>query len=167
MSTCRKTPVKTINLEMNLSRWCGATMESFTIQAKSGTRLYWRRALDALEMEMIEEDVFQTNTSMDNPFNEFVSGRSHKPAMDQGSHERQLTRRVVRQLQQIAQDMGVLGRGSQGEPPRRGTEDYFPELLELKWPPDSRLVERDCTCDMWDRIRCKSVVYRTRLVALR
>jgi hypothetical protein len=145
-------------------------------------RAYRRRALEALEMEVIEEDVFQTmlrrtpkaneDTSMDNPFNEFLFGRSHKPAKDQGSHERHLTRRAVRQLQQIAQDMGVLGRGLQGEPPRRGNtidweEDYFPELLELKWPPDSRLVERDCTCDMWDRIRCKSFVHRTRFVASR
>jgi hypothetical protein len=49
-------------------------------------RAYRRRALEALEMEVIEEDVFQTmlrrtpkanvDTSMDNPFNEFLFGRS-------------------------------------------------------------------------------------------
>lgn len=58
---------------------------------------------------------------------------------------------------QIAQAMGVVGTGLRGEATRadaRWDDDFFPELMELKWPPEGRLVERDCTCDMWDRIRC-------------
>lgn len=129
-------------------------------------RAYRKRTLDALGMEVVEEDVFQTmlrrtpkphDESTDNPFNSFF-GSGNKP-----SAEHEMTRRAVRQLQQIAQDMGVLGSGLQGEPRHRGQtdnweDDFFPEMLELKWPPDGRLVERDCTCDMWDRIRCKSTV---------
>jgi hypothetical protein len=143
-------------------------------------RAYRKRALKAIGMEVIEEDVFQTmlrripkgnvDTSKDYPFNGFLFGGSNKPAKDQASHDRQLTRRAVRQLQQIAQDMGVLGRGLQGETPRRGNameweDDFFPEMLELKWPPDGRLVERDCTCDLWDNIRCKSILYALHLLS--
>jgi hypothetical protein len=154
-----------------------AAEEGYVWSEDPQERAYRRRALDGLGMEVVEEDVFQTmlvrrkfkanveTHGKDNPFNEFLFGRSHKPAKDQNSHERQLTRRAVRELQQIAQDMGLLGRGLQGEPShyRRGgntvewEDDFVPELFELKWPPDGRLVERDCTCDMWDRIRCKYI----------
>lgn len=132
-----------------------------------------RRALRALGMEVVEEDVFQTMLmrtpkaveDTENPFSFLFggSGGTNKPGkagQKAKSEEERMTRRAIRQLQQIAQDMGLLGKGLTGEP-RRGSsatnwvEDFFPEILELKWPPEGRLVERDCTCDMWDRIRCK------------
>jgi hypothetical protein len=54
--------------------------------------------------------------------------------------------------------MGILGIGLAGERSfSEWNEDFFPEMLELKWPPEGLLVERDCTCDMWDRIRCKCI----------
>lgn len=127
-----------------------------------------RRALKALGMEVVEEDVFQTMLlrtpkgadDTDNPFSFLfgaATGKHHN--RKKAETEEQLTRRAIRQLQQIAQDMGLLGRGLAGEPKRGNSpdnwvEDFFPEILELKWPPEGRLVERDCTCDMWDRIRC-------------
>jgi Carboxylesterase family len=129
-------------------------------------RAYRRRALKALGLEVVEEDVFQTvlkrqkkePSEPENPFNSFLFGSGHKGREEsRRSEDVELSRRAIRQLQQIAQDMGVLGTGLHGEPAHRRTtdweEDFFPEILELKWPPEDRLVERDCTCDMWDRIR--------------
>lgn len=129
-------------------------------------RTYRKRTLDAIGMQIVEEDFFHTmlewkanphDESMDNPFNGFLFGSGGKTSKEDPDHE--LTRRAVYQLQQIAKDMGVLGRGLQGEPRRGKTfdweDDYFPSMLELKWPPRGLQVERDCTCDMWDRIRCK------------
>jgi len=126
-------------------------------------RAHRRRALEALGMEVVEEDVFQTmlrrkssgSDDADNLFNNLFGNKGKD-----GSRER-MTRRAKRQLQEIAQDMGVVGTGLRGEQRRRfqsvdlWADDFFPEILELKWPPEGRLVERDCTCDMWDRIRCK------------
>jgi carboxylesterase type B len=134
----------------------------------SDERMYRRRALIALGMEVIEEDVFQTMLrrikfveEADNPFHNFLLriARNQAKGGRKGGKEKHL-RRAVRQLQRIAQDMGFIGTGLQGEPRRSNApvsdywEDaFFPEILELKWPPEGRLVERDCTCDMWDRIR--------------
>jgi hypothetical protein len=93
----------------------------------------------------------------DNPFHAFLQRLSGSSQQNRKGGKEKHMRRAIRQLQQIAQDMGFIGTGIQGEP-RRGTvadyweEAFFPEILELKWPPEGRLVERDCTCDMWDRI---------------
>lgn len=43
-------------------------------------------------------------------------------------------------------------------------DDFFPQFLELQWPPEGRLVERDCTCDFWERIRCKFMLVTVVLV---
>ena len=87
-------------------------------------------------------------------FESVFFGNNAQPGRSKDSKR---TRRAIRRLQQIAQDMGVIGRGLKGEPQRGKTtsweEDFFPEILELKWPPEGRLVERDCTCDFWDKIR--------------
>ena len=131
-----------------------------------------RRALKAMGMDVVEEDVFQTMLTRtpktgedgDNPlaFLFGSSGGKSPPQYHNKNNEEKLTRKAIRQLQQIAQDMGLLGRGLKGEPSRGQSayweEEFFPEMLEIKWPPEGRLVERDCTCDMWDRIRCKFVV---------
>jgi len=159
-----------------------AAIEGYLWSEDPQEQAFRRRALRALGMEVVEEDVFRTMLLRtpkspedgDNPFR-FLFGKggagggvggNSKPKNKQGkdySDEERMTRRAIRQLQQIAQDMGLLGKGLQGEPRRGGrhvadhwVEDFFPEIMELKWPPEGRLVERDCTCDMWDRIRCKS-----------
>uniref|UniRef100_A0A7S4IA79 Uncharacterized protein n=1 Tax=Odontella aurita TaxID=265563 RepID=A0A7S4IA79_9STRA len=75
----------------------------------------------------------------------------------------------AREAIRAALEWGVLGSGLRREAPVSGngggggeatgaadlppTEDFFPELLELSWPPEGRLIEKDCTCDLWDRIR--------------
>jgi len=91
----------------------------------------------------------------------FLFGNAESPSRQKtasGSGGKKMSKRAIRQVQQIAQAMGVAGTGLRGEPTRAGArwdDDFFPEMLDLKWPPEGRLVERDCTCDMWDRIRCK------------
>lgn len=128
-------------------------------------RAYRRRALEAIGMEVVDEDLFQTmlrrtakgNTEMENLFHTLFFG-PQKPKEEPSPDDR-LTRRARLQLQQIAQDMGVLGTGIIGESRNSRhnvdswEEDFFPEMLELKWPPEGRLIERDCTCDFWYKIR--------------
>jgi hypothetical protein len=145
-------------------------MEGFVWSDDPEFLMYRRRALKALGMQVVEEDVFRTmlrrtaraNEEVDNPFN-MLFGAGQKSKSKETGSQRRMSRAAKRQLQQIAQDMGVLGTGLRGEPMRNGygdmwEEDFFPEMLELKWPPEGRLIERDCTCDMWERIRCKSDV---------
>ena len=158
------------NIDEDFASVDDAVPEGITWSADPEERMYRRRALAALGMEVVEEDVFQTmlrrttkGLQDDNPFNNLFFGSSKS---DKDSKERRMNRRAKRQLQEIAQNMGVIGTGLRGES-RRGhvsdswDEDFFPELLELKWPPEGRMVERDCTCDMWDRIRCKCLSPRT------
>ena len=121
-------------------------------------RTYRRRALLALGMEVVEEDVYQTTLrrikfgeETDNPFHNFLiriaSNHATMNRRSAGTKDKNL-RRTVRQLQRIAQDMGFIGTGLEGEPRRRDAlisdfwEDaFFPEIMELKWPPEGRLVE--------------------------
>jgi len=135
-------------------------------------QIFRRRALAALGMQVVEEDVFQTMLQRTTPrkeddatsslmfdsfpFGTMNSAARHKEAATQAAIR---ARQAAAQLQQIAQDMGVIGTGLQGELKKGSNnndfweEDFFPEILELKWPPEGRLVERDCTCDFWDKIR--------------
>ncbi len=131
------------------------------------------RALQALNMEVVEEDILRTELRRikttkpdpDNPFfslkllSNFAMTTTREENLD--SHPKEL----ARQTQRVAQEMGVLGTGLRGDDRAGGVfqtnqqsnwdDDFFPQLLELMWPPEGRLVERDCTCDLWDRIRCK------------
>ena len=121
-------------------------------------RIYRRRALIALGMEVVEEDVYQTmlrrikfGDETDNPFHNFLTrvASSHTTINRRlGGEKDKNLRRAVRQLQRIAQDMEFIGTGLGGEPRRRDApisdyrEDaFFPEIMELKWPPEGRLIE--------------------------
>lgn len=129
-------------------------------------RAYRRRALEALHMEVIEEDEMRTELKRTNP-NHQDKGSSFLASkflaalgiIEEDDKDKMPSRSAIRQVQRIAQDMGVLGTGLLRTEDRRNArdidywdEDFFPQLLELKWPPEERLVERDCTCDFWDRI---------------
>jgi hypothetical protein len=169
---------------------------------------YRNRALEALNMEVVEQDSLRTElirnkrpksaeqeTSSDYTFSTFgrsaaqrgngttMSPLSVEPAIE--VHEGSITfasQQMIQQIQRMAQNMGVLGRGLSGEydrllggggiggsvgsgSSRTGSslqsghgywdDDFFPQFLELRWPPEGRLVESDCTCDFWGRIRCK------------
>lgn len=129
-------------------------------------RIFRRRILQALGMEVASEDVYHTKLRRtvkngDEQQSYLLSSvlfgsvsQSHR----EGSREQRRTRKALTELQRIAQDMRIMGTGLRSVR-RRGKEawedDFFPQILELKWPPDDQLIERDCTCDMWDRIRCK------------
>jgi len=135
-------------------------------------QIYRKRALRALGMEVVEEDMYRTelrrsptesaSTEMEAVFT-FLFGNAE--SNNQRRRQRnmvyeKMSKRAIRQVQQIAQAMGVVGTGLRGDTHNRFAgdqwdDDFFPEMLELKWPPEGRLVERDCTCDLWDRIRCE------------
>ncbi|KAL7581155.1 hypothetical protein ACA910_005947 [Epithemia clementina (nom. ined.)] len=126
-------------------------------------QIYRRRALNAMGMEVVDEDLFRTmlkrkprDEGSEPSYDPFPFGNMARNKENAGQKER--ARRAVIQLQQIAQDMGVIGTGLRGEPKKNSNtdtweENFFPEIMELKWPPEGRLVERDCTCDLWDKIR--------------
>jgi Carboxylesterase family len=166
---------------------------------------YRNRALEALNMEVVEQDSLRTElkrnkkSSEEQPSNQYTFstfGRStansrgdanvtaSTKSLSQGDDDflQLKSQEMIQQIQRMAQDMGVLGRGLSGEYDRLlgggggiggGSEsssrsgsnsqsghgywedDFFPQFLELRWPPEGRLVERDCTCDFWGRIRCK------------
>jgi carboxylesterase type B len=129
-------------------------------------RAYRRRALTALGYEIAEEDVYRTELMRSaNKFHEneidkaFLTSRFLFRTSLRIDHDQGLRDADAQEILHIAQEMGVMGIGLAGERPySEWNEDFFPEILELKWPPESRLLERDCTCDMWDRIRCKCCI---------
>mmetsp|Transcript_359 Transcript_359/g.340 ORF Transcript_359/g.340 Transcript_359/m.340 type:complete len:118 (-) Transcript_359:208-561(-) len=73
-----------------------------------------------------------------------------------------LSKSAAREAIRYAQHLGLLGMGPNTDHydirknggGNGANQDFtYPELLDLTWPPEGRLLERDCTCDMWDRIR--------------
>ena len=129
---------------------------------------YRKRALEALELAVADkDDVFRTElrhvqsrdgehlVSSNLLFRTFGWGFDDK-------HDK-LGGRSKLEILRLARRMGVIGIGlasghddsSKFFSDNPSEEDYFPQLLELSWPPELRLIEEDCTCDMWDRIRCK------------
>lgn len=132
--------------------------------------LYRRRALEAMEMDVAAEDVFTTELrrvpyrkDADEEDASFLRQKVLKRwgfAADDHGRVKLMPKKQAREAIRLAQEMGLMGTGlSEDETGKSGVpyanEIFFPELLELTWPPEGRLIERDCTCDMWDRIRCK------------
>lgn len=84
-----------------------------------------------------------------------------------GGDSRRKFSSAAREAVRLAQELGVLGTGLQdnNEGGERGhfhqhhpdpfspQIPFFPEILELSWPPEGRIIEKDCTCDLWDTIR--------------
>ncbi|GMI06818.1 hypothetical protein TrVE_jg14387 [Triparma verrucosa] len=54
----------------------------------------------------------------------------------------------------IAQAAGVMGSGIDAEGDESEAE-WLNEIIDFSWPPEARLIESDCTCEMWNRIRYK------------
>lgn len=129
---------------------------------------YRQKALSALNLEVADEDVFRTelrrsshkamlNGARENLgglllsqyYKNFISGRKNIAALD--SDPQQPTPRFDPQkVLSMAQEMGIMGKGLLGNGKQRS--EFLPEFLDLSWPPEERLVERDCTCDMWDKL---------------
>jgi carboxylesterase type B len=131
---------------------------------------YRRRALEAMEMDVAAEDVFTTELrrvqyrkDVEEEDTSFLRQKVLKRwgfAADDHSRVKLMSKKQAREAIRLAQELGLMGTGlSEDETGKIGmpysNEIFFPELLELTWPPEGRLIERDCTCDMWDRIRCK------------
>jgi hypothetical protein len=155
-------------------------------------------------MEVVEDDSLRTELKRNKPPSGSINGDSPLSALrlylsrwnitTGGSSSSDENSNIngnydmIQQIQQMAQDMGVLGRGLSGDYDRPGglpfgggigtrsdfggssssssssshgywDDDFFPQFIELQWPPEGRLVERDCTCDFWERIRCKCIYF--------
>lgn len=128
---------------------------------------YRRRALEAMELDVAAEDVFTTELRRvqyrkDTEEEEvsFLKGQVMKRWGEQKRRMHLMSKSQAKEAIRLAQEFGLMGSGlsESGKGSHlHGSEAFFPELLELAWPPEGRLIERDCTCDMWDRIRCKSI----------
>eukprot|EP00529_Nitzschia_sp_RCC80_P008792 CAMPEP_0113445524 /NCGR_PEP_ID=MMETSP0014_2-20120614/3232_1 /TAXON_ID=2857 /ORGANISM="Nitzschia sp." /LENGTH=1232 /DNA_ID=CAMNT_0000336581 /DNA_START=224 /DNA_END=3922 /DNA_ORIENTATION=+ /assembly_acc=CAM_ASM_000159 len=136
-------------------------------------KAYRRRALELMEMEVAEDDSLRTEFRRRPPEQPSAADLKDNEIID---HENIPNHQMIRRIQRFAQDMGVLGSGlrgderwllqgsgdkSNGSPGQKDGNQYnsywddafFPQLLEIKWPSEGRLVEMDCSCDFWERIR--------------
>ena len=143
--------------------------EGFLWADDRGGRAYRKRALRAMNMAVAEEDILRTELSrtIREPDLSFALKFLSNFGITTHKGEERMPLRTIRQVQRIAQEMGVLGTGLRSDDHGRRSgssglnnwnENFFPQLLELKWPPEERLVERDCTCDFWEKIRCTYLV---------
>jgi carboxylesterase type B len=156
-------------------------------------RAHRDHVLRILDMEVVDHDNLRTELKRNKPSNpqsesQYTLSRFGTSSVESGNVSQvennsllsfiSHSDRMTQQIQQMAQDMGVLGRGLSGDYERLVSggkigagssnsgslsghtyweDDFFPQLLELQWPPEGRLVERDCTCDFWERIRCRYI----------
>jgi len=131
-----------------------------------------KRALEVLNMVVVEDDYLRTELKRNKPPSGGVTGDNPLGALrlylsrwnnTPSSSSEDSNYAMIQEIQRMAQDIGVLGRGLSGECDRLlggssnshgyWEDDFFPQLIELQWPPEGRLIERDCTCDFWERIR--------------
>lgn len=127
---------------------------------------YRRRALEAMEMDVAAEDVFTTELrrvkykkEIEDEDVSFLGGRVLKRLYHSSNRPmHHMSKNSAREAIRLAQEFGLLGMGlsedeAGGGYPMDASEIFFPELFDFQWPPEARLIERDCTCDLWDRIR--------------
>lgn len=131
-------------------------------------QLYRKRALAALSLDVADEDMFRTElrrvahrTQENDVDKAFLSSRFLFRSSLHWDHDKpkESLSSIEQEVMRVAQEFGVLGTGMGGGDDRWNYQqtwvdkDFFPEFINFKWPPESRLIERDCTCDMWDNIR--------------
>lgn len=127
---------------------------------------YRARALEAMELDVAAEDVFTTELrrvqyrkDAEEEDVSFLKGKVLKRWGFSADDQRRLhpmSKSQAKEAIRLAQELGLMGAGlsEDGKGSHlHGSEMFFPELLELTWPPEGRLIERDCTCDLWDKIR--------------
>eukprot|EP00592_Proboscia_alata_P014665 CAMPEP_0194400332 /NCGR_PEP_ID=MMETSP0174-20130528/127152_1 /TAXON_ID=216777 /ORGANISM="Proboscia alata, Strain PI-D3" /LENGTH=1298 /DNA_ID=CAMNT_0039196831 /DNA_START=207 /DNA_END=4102 /DNA_ORIENTATION=- len=151
-------------------------IEQQRIQMK---KLFRSKTLDALSLDVAEEDLFRTElkrvkkrkgsgimedgSSSYHPKHIFRMAFPHiytNEKVDERLRESSKSYSTVGQIIQAAKEMGLMGQGISSSSPASDVSnnnsirpEILPEILELSWPPEGRLIERDCTCEMWDRIR--------------
>ena len=132
--------------------------------------IYRRRALEALKMDEVYEDVFRTELRRmhyrkyddDVDRSGFLKGNFFRNKLKKYKNVEEIPVQPMSKAEgkeaiRLAQELGLLGMGLSDEKTEESIGAFFPELFELSWPPEGRLIERDCTCDLWDRIRCKFI----------
>ena len=66
---------------------------------------------------------------------------------------------MAKTILRVAQELGVVGVGIEdsGESWEglNNEAHFFNEVMEFSWPPESKLIEQDCTCEMWNKIKYK------------
>jgi hypothetical protein len=67
---------------------------------------------------------------------------------------------VAANIVRMAQEIGVMGEGVGVEDEEPTAAAWFDEgghtipfLLDIAWPPEARLIERDCSCELWDKVK--------------
>jgi hypothetical protein len=194
------------NVLQDLEEDDGISSEDEDLLESNVGQAFRKRALEVLNMEVVDDDSLRTELKRNKPPSGSINGDSPLSALrlylsrwnitTGGSSSSDENSNIngnydmIQQIQQMAQDMGVLGRGLNGDYDRPGglpfgggiggsrsdfgggiggrssssssshgywDDDFFPQFIELQWPPEGRLLERDCTCDFWERIRCKCI----------
>jgi len=125
---------------------------SFSSDRNLRARYVRARALEAMQMEVAEEDVFKTQLRRIEQTNQREKGDGRRSFFGKKKKKelKLMSKSEAIEAVRMAQELGLLGIGLE-----YGLEPIFPEIFELRWPPEGRLVERDCTCQFWDRIQCK------------
>jgi len=121
--------------------------EELEVEEATMDDFYRRKALELMQMDVVVEDVFRT---------ELKRMKYRKEAEDENSsllkgnvwkrwyqqQERNfppMARKRANEARRFAQELGIMGIGLSEDKTGGGihpTEVYFPELLELTWPPE-------------------------------
>lgn len=125
--------------------------EELEMEQPSMAELYRRKALELMQMDVVVEDVFRTELKRkqyrqeaEDEASSFLKGNIWKRWYQQnGRHFPPMARMRANDARRFAQELGVMGIGLSAD--RHGgsdnpTEIYFPELLELTWPPEVRYI---------------------------
>ena len=108
--------------------------------------LYRHRALELMQMAVVEEDLFRTELKRvqyrkeaEDEDSSFLKGTLWKRWYQQNGRQFDPMGRIrANEARRLAQEIGVMGIGLSED--TRGAvppaEIYFPELLELTWPPE-------------------------------
>jgi hypothetical protein len=123
--------------------------------------------LEVIEMEVVDDDPLRTELRRSRNVQTSPSWTEQLGNGDLGDDKSIPNHQMIRRIQRFAQDMGVLGSGLRGDERwlLQGTstsgksnsasgqeigsqhntywdDAFFPQLLEIKWPSEGRLVER-------------------------
>jgi len=148
----------------------------------SDNNIIRRKALMALNYEVAEEDVYRTELQRPSSLHSTGSKKEDldtaflksrflfRSSLRFDNDLKKSSKEMLNLIQKYGQAMDLLGQGrghagedssiinddnSESTTTTGWNENFFPEMLELKWPPRERILERDCTCDMWDSTNYK------------
>lgn len=107
---------------------------------------YRHNALELMQMDVVAEDMYRTELKRihypkepEDEDTSFLKGKMWKRWHKQNGRQfPPMARLKANEARRLAQDFGVMGIGLSDDRNERDgpTEIYFPELLELTWPPE-------------------------------